>query len=905
MPLPDDVTTFTLTFGPYTDAAGAPAFVGKTAKVRPLTRLTHVETGAQILATPLTVTIDEDGTGTLGPLPHTDSDVLAGEGFLTGFLYDLQWQVASTQPSPGNKKFLAPQVLGDTIDFDLLTQSTVVNGIVLPVATGPAGAAGIADDASVAALVPGPGATKTALDAGYEAKISRSGATTGNLPTLQANGTLAFAAPAPTYTDEQARDALGAAITAGPGLTKAVDDSADTITVGLVGWIGPASGDTTGATDKATINAALTARRYVRGTPGETYLINGTLIIPSDTTLDMRGCTVRMVTGSNVSMLRNASLATFSHTGAVNLTAGSPTVTYAAGNGLAATTVGQTLAISHDFSGTSAKLVGTVLAHNTGTRSITLDVNAVTTAVAAVSGTTAYNRDRNIKVIGGVWDRQDNGGGTSSNSQCMVLRFVDGFTLSDLTLLSTSANGLYAILASAVSAGIIERITYGLNPASQKWTGTVGYQRDGVHIDGPATNLIIRDMFGSPGDDMVALTPMDWQAIGEDSAGDITDVTIENIHPVGAGANAVKVLGAPTLTVRRIRIRNIYGSCSGVGGAVWIGNDSRQTQTTGGTIDGVSVENLSTRPANGSPLVLLNGTGMKSISLRDLHYDNTSGTVPIIHVFPPSGGTYFTPTGTATMDRLTVSGLIVRGSGGSQKALTVSSNLTLDELVLRDWQPTTAVRTTDIQGTVRRLRVSDALAVPLAKPSVTGRVYPATDLNSGADVFQVFTQDTLYLALPKFATEQITIDQLYISTNVVGSAGAVSRAGIYQVTTLDPYAVVLGSAYATLLLDAGTLAVDGSTGTKTWTLGTPLVIPVGTWYSFGLVDQVAAAASHRLRSVLGQGQSPWGASAAISTAAQIVTQTGVTGALPATFTPGAFSLLNAGSDNGIGFRRSA
>ena len=41
----------------------------------------------------------------------------------------------------------------------------------------------------------------------------------------------AIAAPAAGYTDEQALDAVGTAIVAGPGLTKTVDDAANTITL--------------------------------------------------------------------------------------------------------------------------------------------------------------------------------------------------------------------------------------------------------------------------------------------------------------------------------------------------------------------------------------------------------------------------------------------------------------------------------------------------------------------------------------------------------------------------------------------------------------------------------------------------------------------------------------------------
>jgi hypothetical protein len=193
----------------------------------------------------------------------------------------------------------------------------------------------------------------------------------------------------------------------------------------------------------------------------------------------------------------------------------------------------------------------------------------------------------------------------------------------------------------------------------------------------------------------------------------------------------------------------------------------------------------------------------------------------------------------------------------------------------------------------------------LTKTSVVGNWYTATTLPSSSDVFQVFTQGTLYVALPRLAQTAMTIDQLAISTNVVGSAGSVSRLGVYQVTTTDPYAVVLSSAYATLLVDGGTVATDGTTGTKTITLGTPLVLSAGTWYALAVADQVAAPASHRVRSQAGSPSTPWGQTTAHGGVGfQLVTATGVTGALPATFTPTAFTALNGSSDNGVQFHRA-
>lgn len=68
------------------------------------------------------------------------------------------------------------------------------------------------------------------------------------------------------YTDEQARDAVGAAIVAGAGITKSVDDAANTITISATGAGGSAAipgavllDDFAGADDDAKLTAALSA----------------------------------------------------------------------------------------------------------------------------------------------------------------------------------------------------------------------------------------------------------------------------------------------------------------------------------------------------------------------------------------------------------------------------------------------------------------------------------------------------------------------------------------------------------------------------------------------------------------------------------------------------------------------
>lgn len=170
----------------------------------------------------------------------------------------------------------------------------------------------------------------------------------------------------------------------------------------------------------------------------------------------------------------------------------------------------------------------------------------------------------------------------------------------------------------------------------------------------------------------------------------------------------------------------------------------------------------------------------------------------------------------------------------------------------------------------------------------------------------VLTQGRFYAHVFFSGPDGVTIDKLDCNVATVGSSGSVTRMGVYQVTNQSrPFAWSNGVAWASLLVDGGTVATDGSTGQKTITLGSALVIPANTWFAVGGADQVATPATRYVggqaggnwASAFGQtGSGGYGTSAGLSIIAD-----SVTGALPATLTP--TTLLNL--DSGVGIHRSA
>jgi hypothetical protein len=173
--LPGDVTTFTLSFGSYTNILGATALAGLRATITPVdaqgrdVRLTHVSTGRAIVPEPVEVTIASDGTGSIGLLPHTDNATLSP----AEFLYKVEWNVSSRSPTPGNAIVAVPAASGTTIDYDLLVPvaSAAPVSVVLPSVVSVAGYSGavtgaqLADDVELrAAFVPKGNVEINALD---------------------------------------------------------------------------------------------------------------------------------------------------------------------------------------------------------------------------------------------------------------------------------------------------------------------------------------------------------------------------------------------------------------------------------------------------------------------------------------------------------------------------------------------------------------------------------------------------------------------------------------------------------------------------------------------------------------------------------------------------------------------
>ncbi len=422
-----------------------------------------------------------------------------------------------------------------------------------------------------------------------------------------------------------------------------------------------------GTDDTVAINTVLATNpgKTVKGQPGSTYLTTAPLVVRSGTTLDMTGCTVRLKTGSGGNMLQNYVVGQTRRVVDAATTSSSATLTSATA---AFTSADVGKAIRVERAGTAGARLVTTISAVTNATTVTL----ATTAGATVTGQYAAigNRDTNITIRGGVWDRLDNNSLPVANTwdaHSLRFRHVDGLTIRDLE--HTATGGKYAINPGDCTAIKVHGIRF-------RDTSS-----DGVHLNGPCDQVIIKDIqAGRMGDDVVSLTAQDTFSIITDCAGDITDVAIEDISYreaiVGLYASAVKIVAGQNTTqndntvVANVRVRNITGPTT-TQSVVYLG-DTVPVGGNGGTFRNISIENVTSLGGyTRAPVLLHTGT------MQDIRVTNVR----------PHAGDLYGVAVDATIDRLTVRDLHWRPTTTAfVSGINFSGTAAIDHLIVEGWR---------------------------------------------------------------------------------------------------------------------------------------------------------------------------------------------------------------------------
>lgn len=171
--------------------------------------------------------------------------------------------------------------------------------------------------------------------------------------------------------------------------------------------------------------------------------------------------------------------------------------------------------------------------------------------------TEQVNPDEYITVTGGIWAAPDNNSLRMDNLGTIVGGFAEiGFSnvrYVNVTNATFSRGTSYAVMISNCTNFYVDNIKFDK------------FEKDGIHIDGPARFGIISNLDGvGLGDDMVAILAWDWYSSGVTN-GDIEDILVENIK---GDNNEIRLLAGRKVyrngkkkdcDIRRCVIENITG----------------------------------------------------------------------------------------------------------------------------------------------------------------------------------------------------------------------------------------------------------------------------------------------------------------------------------------------------------
>ena len=172
-------------------------------------------------------------------------------------------------------------------------------------------------------------------------------------------------------------------------------------------------------------------------------------------------------------------------------------------------------------------------------------------------------KDRRISIIGGTFDGNCDEMGLDGKYEAVhrldhpyspdrfcgkLMRFahVDGLSLEKITVKDPVSYGVQI----ADSRGFLVRdVCFDYN----HHFGTT----DGIHINGPAKDGVIENLYGTTNDDMVSLTTID-EPHAEVTVGAISNVYIHNVSAEN-GYSGVRLLAAGDFPITDVRIDGVYG----------------------------------------------------------------------------------------------------------------------------------------------------------------------------------------------------------------------------------------------------------------------------------------------------------------------------------------------------------
>ena len=164
--------------------------------------------------------------------------------------------------------------------------------------------------------------------------------------------------------------------------------------------------------------------------------------------------------------------------------------------------------------------------------------------------------DENIKVTGGIWfgngDNQVKIIADGGSCTGVLFSGVDTLTFKPTKIVNTQT---YAAWFCNIRKLLIENVEVYIPDIPD---GVAAHNQDGIHIQGPSSNITIQNCILKAHDNVIALNADDVAQGTYSTTGDITDVFIDNIHFNETYQGMLLLSGVSKLD--RVRIGNITGS---------------------------------------------------------------------------------------------------------------------------------------------------------------------------------------------------------------------------------------------------------------------------------------------------------------------------------------------------------
>lgn len=241
---------------------------------------------------------------------------------------------------------------------------------------------------------------------------------------------------------------------------------------------------------------------------------------------------------------------------------------------------------------------------------ITLQAGSNCQMIVNNAWVTGVGTDYNIDIHGGTWTRANGNaaGATMLTLHSMIFQRVTNLKVHDLN--ANSSDSKFFVNVYACSDFDVGRITF--NTAS-----------DGVHLSGTCANGYVHDIYGTTGDDTVALTPVDYTAYNNGDLGNMSGITVERIFAAQTNAgNGVRLIAGNNAStpvyIYDTKIADVYVTPN-TGAAARIGGDAADPATTGGYIEGLTVDGMSTASTSAGHLIIFTAGTMRGVKLRRLH----------------------------------------------------------------------------------------------------------------------------------------------------------------------------------------------------------------------------------------------------------------------------------------------